>query len=189
MVSCRQSFVHWWRPRSSACSAWRSSARRPWRAAEAARQAQQAQQEALEAQQLVLAEEVAELAESLVLCDMQLEELQEVQRHCRALVEQVKSLTIGGELSRIAQELHSPGPDLMALASRLRDASETMRVDPGGNGELLALDGLLEPGSSQLLSQVQQLQAALEQERLMSSSLKAELEEIKALKGTGLLIS
>lgn len=136
----------------------------------------------------MLAEEVAELAESLVLCDMQLEELHEVQSRCRTLAEQAKSQAIGGELSRVAQELQSPGPDLMALASRLRDARDASLSsrEPGGE---LALDGLLEPGSSQLLSQVQQLQAALEQERLMSSSLKAELEEIKALKGTGLLIS
>lgn len=159
-------------------------------AAEAARQAQQAQREALEAQQLVLAEEVAELAESLVLCDMQLEELHEVQSRCSTLAEQAKSQAIGGELSRVAQELQSPGPDLMALASRLRDARDASLSsrEPGGELALDGSGGLLEPGS-QLLSQVQQLQAALEQERLMSSSLKAELEEIKALKGTGLLIS
>jgi hypothetical protein len=34
---------------------------------------------------------VAELAESLVLCDMQLEELHEVQSRCRTLAEQAKS--------------------------------------------------------------------------------------------------
>ena len=38
--------------------------------------------------------------------------------------------------------LDCPGADLMTLASGLRDASETMRRQPGGNGEL-ALDGSL----------------------------------------------
>eukprot|EP00434_Breviolum_minutum_P005908 symbB.v1.2.005209.t1/scaffold266.1/size251003/6 len=162
-------------------------------AVEAQHAAEQAIKDAQLAQHKAKAEEVEEMAECLVLCDMGLEELTEMQLRCQSLAEQCETLEIGGELHLIAVEMGRKNAGaLLPLAERLKKTAERLRK-LGTNGvvgkQMLGLDSLRMEDSSHLLRQVEDLQTALTQERLMTSSLKAELETMKSLKGTGLLIS
>ncbi|CAE7719063.1 unnamed protein product, partial [Symbiodinium pilosum] len=108
----------------------------------------------------------------------------------------------GGELRRLSLELadgqpRSPAAFASACAA-LAAVAEGLRQEPGLGVALPSTEppppphgpAAASPASyAQLLRQVDQLQGALAREKLVSASLQAEIETIRALRGTGLLIS
>ncbi|CAE7273372.1 unnamed protein product [Symbiodinium natans] len=177
----------------------------------AAQRAGEARRTAERAACLAIAEEVSCLAESLQICVLNDEPedatLEDVSDRCLVAAERTKATAWGPELRRLSGELAgstsrlAPQGTLPALAeasAQLAAVATGLRQEPGVGVSLPSTEPPPPPQGpmtatpatyAQLLRQVDQLQGALAREKLISSSLKAEIEATRALRGTGLLIS
>ncbi|CAE7941270.1 unnamed protein product, partial [Symbiodinium sp. KB8] len=157
---------------------------------------------------LAIAEEVTCLSQSLQLCslsdvqeDMTLEDASD---RCLVASERTKATLWGSELRRLSAELTGPSklraPSALANASvQLAAVAEGLRQEQGAGVSLPSTEPPSPPPGpgeaatpasyAQLLRQVDQLQGALAREKLISSSLQAEIDAMRSLRGTGLLIS
>ncbi|CAE7343979.1 unnamed protein product [Symbiodinium sp. CCMP2592] len=157
---------------------------------------------------LAIAEEVTCLSQSLHLCSLSdVQEdvaLEDVSDRCLVASERTKATLWGPELRRLSAELTGPSkpraPAALANASiQLAAVAEGLRQEPGAGVSLPSTEPPSPPPGpaeaatpasyAQLLRQVDQLQGALAREKLVSSSLQAEIDAMRSLRGTGLLIS